>query len=219
MSVSNLEQFVERAETAGKRHQRVGAHREVQLADREVVKLKGQIRRRIGIGLLFVRQADIKSDRGRAGVGRAAICRFHDAGSAARRDDIVADAVVRNERTAALRGDLAEEPRFVVPPRRTIGGSRRGVGRRPHARAAEHHDGRSTVQARSRSSAFAYSSCKRTPRMESPSRKSGSSAARRNAGEFFCALLSAIALTTYGFDEVRIGQRGRSTGGTARPPR
>src|SRR4029077_11658136 len=53
-----------------------------------------------------------------------------------------------------------------------------------------------TVQARSRSSAFAYSSCKRTPRMESPSRKSGSSAGRRNAVEFFCKLLSAIDATS-----------------------
>src|SRR4029077_8922307 len=53
-----------------------------------------------------------------------------------------------------------------------------------------------TVQARSRSSALAYSSCKRTPRMESPSRKSGSSAGRRNAVEFFCKLLSAIDTTS-----------------------
>src|SRR5262249_5237489 len=49
-----------------------------------------------------------------------------------------------------------------------------------------------TIHARSRSSAFAYSSCRRTPRMESPRRKSRSSAGRRYAVEFFCKLLSGM---------------------------
>src|SRR5262249_2408212 len=49
-----------------------------------------------------------------------------------------------------------------------------------------------TTQARSRSSTFSYSNCRRTPRMESPRRKSRSSTGRRNASEFFCAVLSFV---------------------------
>ncbi len=106
------------------------------------MELKGQIRRRIGVRFLFVRQADIESDRWRPGVGRTAICSLHDARSSACRDDIITDTVVRNQRAAALRRDPAETPRFVVPVRRMIGVNRRGTRRRPRARAAKHHHGR-----------------------------------------------------------------------------
>src|SRR5262245_19773920 len=60
-----------------------------------------------------------------------------------------------------------------------------------------------TTQARSRSSAFAYSSCRRTPRIESPRRKSRSSTGRRNASEFFCAVLSFVDIRElqFAFDE------------------
>src|ERR1700734_1845133 len=104
----NLEQFVERAETARKYYQSIGTHRKVQLADREIMKLKSEIGRRIGVRLLLVRQTDVISDRWRAGVCRTAIGRLHDARSAAGRDHIVAYAVMRIERTAAFGGDLPE---------------------------------------------------------------------------------------------------------------
>ena len=137
-----FEQFIERAEAARKCDQGVGPHCEMQLADREIMKLKGKIGRRIGVGLLLVRQSDIVADRRRAGVRGAAVRSLHDAGAAAGRDDIIADAVVREQRAAALRNDFSETPRFLVPPRRMTPDRRRGLLSRPHPRAAEDHDGR-----------------------------------------------------------------------------
>jgi len=46
---------------------------------------------------------------------------FHDAGSAAGRDDIVANAAPRYERTPALGRDSTEAPRFLIPPLRLLG--------------------------------------------------------------------------------------------------
>ena len=43
ISVSGLEQFVQRAEAAGEAHQRDAAHQEVHLAQREVVELEAQL--------------------------------------------------------------------------------------------------------------------------------------------------------------------------------
>src|SRR6516225_6176438 len=56
-----FEQLIERAETTRESDQCVRPHREMQLAHREIVKLKGEIRRRIGIRLLCVRKPDIES--------------------------------------------------------------------------------------------------------------------------------------------------------------
>src|SRR5215469_15071568 len=92
----------------------------MQFAHREIVKLKGEIRRRIGIGLLCVRKPDIESYGRRASVRCTAVRGFHDAGSAARRDYIVANAVVRNERSTAFRHDLPKAPCFLIPPPRTL---------------------------------------------------------------------------------------------------
>ena len=49
----DLEQFIERAEAAGKDDERCGAHREMHLAHREIVEAEGKFRRRIGIWLLL----------------------------------------------------------------------------------------------------------------------------------------------------------------------
>ena len=51
-----------------------------------------------------------------------------------------------------------------------------------------------TPHARSCSSALAYSSRKRTPRIESPRRRSGSSSGRRNDGEALWAAFGELAL-------------------------
>src|ERR1700758_1528158 len=50
-----FKQLIERTETAWKGHQRVGPHREMELAYREIMKLKGEIRSRIGVRLLLAR--------------------------------------------------------------------------------------------------------------------------------------------------------------------
>ena len=58
-----LEQFVERAEAAGKHDQGLRPQQEVQLPHGEVVELEAQFGRDVGIGLLLVRQADVQADR------------------------------------------------------------------------------------------------------------------------------------------------------------
>jgi len=68
-------------------------------------------------------------------VRRAAVDRFHDAGPAARRDDIVANAVIGNKRTTAFRHKLAKAPRILIPTFQLIA--------RTRPSAAEYHDGRS----------------------------------------------------------------------------
>src|SRR5271170_919671 len=73
-----FKQLVQRTETAGKSYQRVGPHREMELAYCEIMKLKGKTGRRIGIRLLLARQPDIEPYRGGAGVRCAAIRGFHD---------------------------------------------------------------------------------------------------------------------------------------------
>ena len=78
----DLEQFIERAEAAGKDDEGVGAHGEMHFAHREVMEAESELRRRIGIGLLLTRQRDIVADRGGANVMGAAIGRFHDARAA-----------------------------------------------------------------------------------------------------------------------------------------
>ena len=60
--------LVERAEAAGKHHQRARQVREPELAHEEVVELERQLAREIGIRPLLVRQADVEADRLAAGV-------------------------------------------------------------------------------------------------------------------------------------------------------
>src|SRR5262249_19484858 len=78
-----FEQLIERPKTTRKSYQCIGPHREVQFADREIVKLKREIGRRIGIRLLFVRQPNVESYGMRAVVRCAAVGRFHAALAAA----------------------------------------------------------------------------------------------------------------------------------------
>src|SRR5262249_7448586 len=124
-----FEQLIERAEPAGEDDEGIGPHCEMQFAHREIVKLKGEIRCWRGVGLLLHRKSYIESNGGRIGLGRPAIRGFHDAGSATGRDDIVANAAPRYERTPALGRDSTETPRFLIPPRRLIASTRHGTGR------------------------------------------------------------------------------------------
>src|SRR5260370_22672301 len=79
----DLAELVESAVAAGKHHQRFRKISEPELAHEEVVEFEGQLRRDEGIGALLERQTDIESDGLPAGVLRAAIGCFHDAGPAA----------------------------------------------------------------------------------------------------------------------------------------
>src|SRR3712207_1640144 len=102
------------------------------LAHREVMEAEGQVRGRIGIGLLLMRQGDVEADRRRTHVGRSPVCGLHDAGPAACGDDIVAGPASDGHRAAALRSDGAEGPGLLVPegmPTWSV---------LPDARAAEH---------------------------------------------------------------------------------
>src|SRR5262249_10352969 len=78
------------------------AHRQMHLAHGEGVELEGRLGRRIGIWLLLARQLDIEADRRRADVGRAAVGRLHDPGTAARRNNVVALTVDGSKRAPAL---------------------------------------------------------------------------------------------------------------------
>ena len=63
----NLKSFVQRAESAGKDHQRLREIREPVLAHEEVVKLEVQGGRDPAVGELFERQLDVKPDGFAAG--------------------------------------------------------------------------------------------------------------------------------------------------------
>jgi hypothetical protein len=82
----HLEQFVQRAKAAGEGHQRLGAHHEVHLAQREVVELEAQRAATRRGWPLLVRQGDVQAHRGRPHVVGAAVGGFHDAGAAAGAD-------------------------------------------------------------------------------------------------------------------------------------
>src|SRR5512134_2560671 len=49
-----FEQFVQGAESSGKGHERLGPDQKVHLPDGEITELKTQLRRDVGIGMLFV---------------------------------------------------------------------------------------------------------------------------------------------------------------------
>src|SRR5262249_39747558 len=89
--------------------------------------LEGALRGRIGIWLLLARQLNIEADRRRADVGGAAVGRFHDSGTAARRNDVVALTVDGSKRAPALGHDAAKAPRLVIPARHEANGDARGV--------------------------------------------------------------------------------------------
>jgi hypothetical protein len=106
------------------------------------VELEGQLGSRIGIRFLLTRQLDVESDRRSADIGCATVGRLHDAGTTARRNDVVALAVDRREGAAALGNDPAEATRFIVPARHPCGGRRPMPVGLADARAAQNHNGR-----------------------------------------------------------------------------
>ena len=85
-----LEQFVERAEPAGKHDQGPGAEEEVHLAQGEITKLEAEIRRDVGIGVLFMRECDVEPHGLRACIGRSTVGGLHDAWTPARDDNVLA---------------------------------------------------------------------------------------------------------------------------------
>ena len=88
-----VEQFVERAEAAGKDHECRRPQDEVKLAHGEVVELEAQLGRDVRVGLLLVRQVDVEADAFGADFEGAAVGGFHDAGSAAGHDHELAAAI------------------------------------------------------------------------------------------------------------------------------
>ena len=162
-----LEQFIERAESAGERDQGAGALQEMKLAHREIVEAETQPRGDVGIRKLLVRQADIEPDARRTRIERAAVCRLHDAGAAAGHDGRLAmariaiaaahelpefarDIVVAAARVQS-RGDLRAPRGVRIGRRRGRGGARgfepaRRGGRLLDARAAKHDDGVADVR-------------------------------------------------------------------------
>src|ERR1700722_1374555 len=127
----------------------------MKFTDGEIVELKGQVRRRVSVRLLLVRQPDLEANGRRPRLRGAAGCRFHNAGTTAGRDHIVADTTTRSERTTSFGRDPPEAPSLFIPPRRLVAGARLRAGRqrgprlgraaapsRQHARAPEDDDGR-----------------------------------------------------------------------------
>ena len=102
-----FEELIERAKPSGDDDKGVGVFDEQRLSNKEVADIDPFIQ--VGVGLLLVGQADVEADGQGAGIGCAAIGGLHDAGSAAGGDDIVMQASIANEGTAALGGDAAED--------------------------------------------------------------------------------------------------------------
>src|ERR1700733_8047582 len=83
----NLEQLVQGAVAARESDQRSGTQREVQLSNREIAKFEAQFGTDIGIGKLFVWQADIEAYGLRAHIAGAAIRGLHDPRTATCHDE------------------------------------------------------------------------------------------------------------------------------------
>src|ERR1700735_4336206 len=115
-----LHHFVERAEPAGKHDQRPREMREPQLPHKKIMKLERQL----------ARQPDVHPYGPAAGVGGAAIGRFHDSGAAARADHVAVTA--RSNALRPRRDQSRELARLIViAPERTFG---------CNSRRAEEHD-------------------------------------------------------------------------------
>ena len=108
----DLEQLVAGAEAAGKDHQRLRQVREPELAHEEVVELEVQPVGDVRVGALLERQPDVEPDGLAAGLVRAAVGGFHDAGAAAGRDDEAM--VLRRQRHAPRREQPRELARLLV---------------------------------------------------------------------------------------------------------
>ena len=107
-----LEEFIERPETSREGDHRAGAHKKMHLADREVMKLKGEFRRHIGIRPLLVRERDVESDALSFRFPGSPVSGFHDSGSSSGDDHEVALFVV----LGCPRDEAGEFPRLVVVP-------------------------------------------------------------------------------------------------------
>ncbi len=154
------EQFIECAEAARQRDDGCGALHEVQLAQREVMKLKTQPRRQVGVGVLLARQGDVQTQGFSPCLERAAIGCLHAARAAAghhrepwnpcRADHLAefeADLVIARQRHAALGQTQRPGDGCVV---RLLGSLMPGLFelasrrlRLAQPRAAEDHDGAS----------------------------------------------------------------------------
>ena len=91
----DFEHLVERAEAAGKDHQRLGQIGEPILAHEEVVELEVERGRDVGVRRLLEGQLDVESDGLAAGLVGAAVGGLHDAGAAAGGDDEAALAALQ----------------------------------------------------------------------------------------------------------------------------
>src|SRR5262245_8647052 len=175
----HLEQLGERAESAGEGDHRRRAYRQMDLAHGEGVELKGELRSRIGIRLLLARQLDIESDGRRAEVECAAIGCFPMmpgpppvAITLSRWPPTGASAPPRSDTMRPKRRDSSYQCAMPAAPCAWPFGSRmRALPRTTIVVRTPHW--------RSRSSALANSSRKRTPCMDSLRMKSASEAGRR----------------------------------------
>ena len=95
-----LEHFVEGAEATGEDDERFGKVGEPVLAHEEVVEVEVEGGGDVGVGHLLKGEHDVEADCLAAGLPGTAICRLHDAGTAARGDDEAAAA------TGKLHGPL-----------------------------------------------------------------------------------------------------------------
>ena len=90
----NLEEFVERTETSREHDEGSSPHGEMHLAHGEIMEAESEVRGGIGIWLLLTGQRDVVANGRRAGIGGSAVGCFHDAGTAAGCNDIVAGYLV-----------------------------------------------------------------------------------------------------------------------------
>src|SRR5262245_42955473 len=192
----HLEQLGERAESAGEGDHRRRADRQMDLAHGEGVELKGELRSRIGIRLLLARHSILNPMDGAPTSNAPRLAASMMPGpppvaiTLSRWPPLGASAPPRSDtmrpkrRDSSYQCDMPAAPcawpfgsRIRALPRTTI------VVRTPHWR--------------SRSSALANSSRKRTPCMESLRMKSASDAGRRYAGDSFCRSLSGTELPRF----------------------
>src|ERR1700689_760222 len=74
----NLEEFVERAKSAGKNHQGLGQIGEPEFTHEEVMKLEIERRRDVGIRILLEGQVDVEANRFSSSLVGAKIRGFHN---------------------------------------------------------------------------------------------------------------------------------------------
>jgi len=88
----DFEKFVDRAEAAGKNHQRFGKIREPEFAHEEIMEFEVERGSDVGVWILFERQIDIEPDALSSSFVGAEVGGFHNAGASAGGDDETAAA-------------------------------------------------------------------------------------------------------------------------------